>query len=84
MWGHGAYVATRIRLCIYFRYVICCSWIFKVQQKVVDDLPDVIKHSVGAGVGFFIALIGLKNAGLVTPNSDTLVALGDLGNPEPY
>lgn len=54
---------------------------FKVQQKVVDDLPDVIKHSVGAGVGFFIALIGLKNAGLVTPNSDTLVALGDLGNP---
>ncbi len=54
---------------------------FKIQQRIVDDLPDVIKHSVGAGVGFFIALIGLKNAGLVIPNSDTLVAMGDIGNP---
>ena len=54
---------------------------FKVQQRIIDDLPDVIKHSVGAGVGFFIALIGLKNAGIVVADPSTLVALGDLGNP---
>lgn len=54
---------------------------FKIQQKIVDDLPDVIKHSVGAGVGFFIALIGLKNAGLVIANPDTMVTLGNLGDP---
>lgn len=54
---------------------------FGIQQKIVDDLPDVIKKSVGAGVGFFVALIGLQNGGLVLSNPDTLVALGDLGNP---
>ena len=54
---------------------------FGVQQKICDDLPDVIKNSVGAGVGFFISLIGFENAGLIVGNPSTLVTLGDLGNP---
>ena len=54
---------------------------FGVQQKICDDLPDVIKHSVGAGVGFFISLIGMKNCGLVVADPSTAVALGNLGDP---
>ena len=54
---------------------------FGVQQRICDDLPDVIKHSVGAGVGFFISLIGMKNCGLIIADPSTAVALGDLGNP---
>ena len=54
---------------------------FGVQQRICDDLPDVVKNSVGAGVGFFISLIGFENAGLIVGNPSTLVTLGDLGNP---
>lgn len=39
--------------------------IFKVQQKIVDAMPDCIKHLVGAGIGFFIAFTGLMQAGII-------------------
>lgn len=55
--------------------------IVKVQQKIVDAMPDCIKHSVGAGIGFFIAFTGLKQAGIITSSPDTLLTLGDLANP---
>lgn len=55
--------------------------IFKVQQKIVDAMPDCIKQSVGAGIGFFIAFTGLMQAGIIAPSQDTLLSLGDLKNP---
>lgn len=54
---------------------------FKVQQKIVDEMPHSIKNSIGAGIGFFIAFTGLSQAGIVVSNPDTLLQLGDLGNP---
>ena len=55
--------------------------IFKVQQKIVDAMPECIKHSIGAGIGFFIAFSGLTQAGIVVHSPDTLLTLGDLANP---
>lgn len=55
--------------------------IFKVQQKIVNSMPDCIKHSVGAGIGFFIAFTGLQQAKIIQPSPDTLLTLGDLSNP---
>ena len=55
--------------------------IFKVQQKIVDAMPDCIKHSVGAGIGFFIAFTGLQQAKIIQASPDTLLTLGDLSNP---
>lgn len=55
--------------------------LFKVQQKIVDGIPDCIKQALGAGVGFFIAFIGFQEAGIVVASPDTLLTLGDLGNP---
>lgn len=55
--------------------------IFRVQQKIVDAMPDCIKQSVGAGIGFFIAFTGLMQSGIVTSSKDTLLSLGDLTNP---
>lgn len=55
--------------------------IIKVQQKIVDAMPDCIKHSVGAGIGFFIAFTGLNQAGIIAASQDTLLTLGDLANP---
>jgi AGZA family xanthine/uracil permease-like MFS transporter len=55
--------------------------IFKVQQKIVDAMPECIKKSVGAGIGFFIAFTGFKQAGIIQASKDTLLTLGDLSNP---
>lgn len=52
-----------------------------VRNFIVDAFPDSLKRSIGVGIGFFIALIGLKNAGIVVADESTAVALGNLGDP---
>ena len=54
---------------------------FKVQQRIVDAVPDTIKKAIGAGVGMFIAFAGFQSAGIVVKNDSTMVGIGDLGNP---
>lgn len=52
-----------------------------IRKMVIDAIPLQLKLAIGAGIGFFIALIGLKNAGLIVANESTYVALGDLSSP---
>ncbi len=54
---------------------------FKIQQKVVDAIPDCIKLSLGAGIGFFITFSALFQSGIIAYSPDTLTTLGDLGQP---
>ncbi len=54
--------------------------ITNVREKIIDCIPSVLKHSVTAGIGLFIAFIGLANAGIVV-NGSTILALGDLKDP---
>jgi len=49
------------------------------REAVINAIPLQLKLAVGAGIGLFIAFIGLKNAGIVVPSEATTVALGDLG-----
>jgi AGZA family xanthine/uracil permease-like MFS transporter len=49
-----------------------------LREAVLDAIPLSLKFAIAVGIGLFIAFIGLKNAGLVVPNADTYVALGDL------
>lgn len=50
----------------------------KVRELVINAIPNNLKLAVGAGIGLFIAFIGLKNAGIVTAEA----ALGDLSDPQ--
>jgi adenine/guanine/hypoxanthine permease len=50
-----------------------------VREAVIRAIPLQLKLAVGAGIGLFIAFIGLKAAGIVVPDEATTVALGDLG-----
>lgn len=52
-----------------------------VQQLIVAAIPLELHASVAAGIGLFLALVGLRNAGIVVPNPETTVALGSLGEP---
>jgi len=51
-----------------------------IREKIIDSLPDNLKTAIGAGVGLFIALIGLKSGGVVVSNPATLVGFGDFTN----
>ena len=55
--------------------------VFKFREMVFDSIPDSLKYAISAGIGAFIALIGLQRAGIITANPFTGVALGDLKNP---
>lgn len=55
--------------------------LFKVREAVVKAIPKNMKHAVTAGIGLFIAFIGLLGANIVVPNADTTVALGDFTVP---
>jgi len=50
----------------------------KIRESVVNGIPKSLKIGIAAGIGFFIALIGFKGAGIVVANPATLVTLGDL------
>ena len=49
-----------------------------VREAIVDAIPMSLRNAIGAGIGLFIAFIGLKSAGVVVDDSATLVALGDI------
>lgn len=55
---------------------------FNIREAIVNAIPLCLKHAVSAGIGLFIAFIGLKNAGIIVANKATLVCLGNMKSPE--
>ncbi len=52
-----------------------------LRELIINSIPKSLKHAVGVGIGFFIAFIGLVNAGIVVNNEATLVGLGNFTDP---
>jgi AGZA family xanthine/uracil permease-like MFS transporter len=52
-----------------------------LRKIIINAIPKGLKLSVGAGIGFFIAFIGFKNAGIIEGDGATLVTLGNLAHP---
>jgi len=55
--------------------------LMKIREKIINVIPEDLKHAIAAGIGFFVAFIGLKNAGIIVSNPDTAVGIGDLTSP---
>lgn len=51
------------------------------RKAIVQGIPMGLKLAITAGIGCFLALLGLRSAGIVVPNEATLVGLGDLAAP---
>jgi AGZA family xanthine/uracil permease-like MFS transporter len=67
--------------------VVFCSGVLflvltvtRVREQIVNGMPDGLKHSTAAGIGMFIAFVGLRNANLVVANKDTFVGLGSFAD----
>ena len=56
--------------------------ITRVREQIVNGIPNCLKHSTAAGIGMFIAFVGLRNAKLVVANPATFVGIGSLSLPE--
>ena len=53
-----------------------------VREQIVNGIPDCLKHGTAAGIGLFIAFIGLRNAHIIVANAATFVALGKVSDPQ--
>src|SRR5579863_3788495 len=69
--------------------VVFCSGVLflvltvtRVREQIVNGIPDCLKHSTAAGIGMFIAFVGLRNAKLVVANTATYVGLGNFADKE--
>ena len=52
--------------------------ISNLREAIVNAIPASLKNAIGAGIGLFIAFIGLQNAGIIANNDATLVSLGEI------
>lgn len=51
-----------------------------IRELIINAIPKSLKYAVSAGIGFFIAFIGLKNAGIIVGNDATIVGFGNLSD----
>ncbi|WP_121022413.1 NCS2 family permease [Helicobacter vulpis] len=56
----------------------------RLRQALINAIPPSLKASISAGIGLFIAFIGMQNAHLISASSATLVTLGDFSDPIAY
>jgi AGZA family xanthine/uracil permease-like MFS transporter len=57
--------------------------VLRVREWIVNAIPRSLKLAISAGIGLFLAIIGLKNAGVVAADPATFVTLGKLHAPAP-
>ncbi|MFC7681694.1 NCS2 family permease [Paenibacillus sp. GCM10028914] len=53
-----------------------------LRSRLIEMIPKNLKHAITAGIGLFIAFLGLRMSGIVAAHPDNLVALGDLHQPK--
>jgi len=57
--------------------------LFKIREWIINAIPLVLKQAIATGIGAFLALIALKNAGIIVASPATFVQLGDLTSSGP-
>jgi len=55
----------------------------KLREMIILSIPSSIKHGISAGIGLFVAILGLKQAEIFVANESNLTGLGDLTAPLP-
>lgn len=91
--GSGAFFAYNVCVGMHVKWetalaaVLVASVLFilitvlKLREKVVDAIPRDLKYAISAGIGLFIAFIGLQNGKLIVNSNSSLVTLGKFNNP---
>ena len=64
-------------------FIFILLTITNLREAIVNAIPVSLKNAIGAGIGLFIAFIGLQNAGIIANNDATLVSLGEVTSGSP-
>ncbi|WP_420186834.1 NCS2 family permease [Bacteroides pyogenes] len=62
---------------IIFLILTACN----IREMIVNTIPKSIKDAIPVGIGLFIALIGMQNAGLIVKDPNTMVSMGSMSDP---
>ncbi|MFK8012820.1 MAG: NCS2 family permease [Marinicellaceae bacterium] len=54
--------------------------LFKTRKWIINSIPQSLKYAISVGIGLFLAMIALQNAGVIIANDATIVGLGDLAS----
>ena len=73
--GFGLSYANALVLILIEGIVFILLTVTGLRKKIFDSLPNAVRVAIPSGIGLFIALLGLQNAGIVVDNSSTLVDL---------
>ncbi len=73
--GFGLSYANALVLILIEGIVFILLTVTGLRKKIFDALPDAVRVAIPSGIGLFIALLGLQNAGIVVPDESTCVDL---------
>ncbi len=76
--GHQIPWQTALGMVFWTGILFLLMSVFQIRTKIVQAIPKPLRYGIASGIGLFIALIGLSNAGFVVANSNTLVSRGPL------
>lgn len=77
--GYGFQEALFIVFCAGLVFILLAAT--GLRELIINAIPSSLKYAVSAGIGLFIAFVGLKGAGIIVSNEATLVGIGDFSNP---
>lgn len=78
--GMGHSWQTALAAVFFSGLIFIALSLFQVREWIINAIPATLKKAIAAGIGAFLALIALKNAGIVVDHPATLVSLGKLGD----
>jgi AGZA family xanthine/uracil permease-like MFS transporter len=78
--GFGVPWPTALGMVFVAGLIFLALTFLKVREMLINAIPESLKQAIAAGIGLFIAFIGLQHAGLVQPHPNTIVQLGNLSS----
>lgn len=80
-WGNGYTWQEALAAVFISGLIFLVISLTPLRKWIINAVPNSLKKAIGAGIGFFIAFIGLQNAGIIVPDSAVAVGLGDFSDP---
>jgi AGZA family xanthine/uracil permease-like MFS transporter len=80
--GRGLPWQTALAVVFFSGLLFLLLTLTNIREQIVNGIPDCLKHGTAAGIGLFIAFIGLRNAKIIVANSATFVGLGKASDPQ--
>ncbi len=76
--GHQIPWQTALGMVFWTGILFLLMSVFRIRTAIVKAIPQSLRYGIASGIGLFIALIGLSNAGFVVANTNTLISRGPL------